>query len=191
MKNKVWYIIVFVILLILVIGGATYAFFLGSIKGTNNVNTNSKKFEILFTGDESLAGNLYMTSSKTDDYKRTVKVKTGQGSVQAKLNLYINIEEISENLAVQGFVWEVYGYQNGTQVFSNSGTFAGKSADTGNNIIDLTDFTTHPYTITEDETTFDVYLWLDGSKVDGDILGTTFRGNIGARSENFTGIPKQ
>ena len=190
MKNKVWYTIAFVTLLVFVIAGATYAFFLGSIKGTNIVNTDSKKFEILFTGDESLTGNLYMTSSKTDNYKRTVTVKTGQGSVQAKLNLYINIEEISENLAVQGFVWEVYGYQSDTQVFSNSGTFAGKSAAIGNNTIDLTDFTTHPYTITEDETTFDVYLWLDGSKVDDSVLGSTFKGTIGARSENFTGIPK-
>ena len=52
MKNKVWYTVAIVLLLILVIGGATYAFFLGSINGTNNVNTDSKKFEILFTGDD-------------------------------------------------------------------------------------------------------------------------------------------
>lgn len=190
MKKRLFYTIILVISIIVLVVGGTYAWFITSVNATNKANTNSKKFQVIYTGDTRLDGNLLMTNSKTDNYKRTVKAKVADDSVSAKLNLYINIEEISANLAVEGFVWEVYGYQNGTQVYANSGNFNGKSATTGNNIIDLTNFTDHVYTITNVETTFDIYLWLDGNKVDESVLGSTFKGTIEAKTENFTGIPK-
>ena len=185
-KRAIYTIVGLLLLTILVIGG-TYAYFSLTTVGNTPVTTNSAKFEVLYNGGEGYEGPLQMVSSRENGHKETIKVKVGQGSVNAKLSLVLEIDQMSQAMAINGFKWEIYGYKNGTQVYSGQGNFSGKSASAGSNTIILVN---NDYTITEDETTFDVYWWLDGSMINEDLGGSTFACHINAQTESITGIPK-
>ena len=188
-KQYIYAIIAVVLIAVLTVAG-TYAYFSFRFTGNNTLNTSSKNFEIDYVGGGStFDGPLQLVSNKEAGYSKTLKIKVVNGSVNTKINLYLEIEQISAALAVDGFIWEVYGYNSSNQqVFSNQGTFAGYNSTT-NKTVNLVNY--NDYTITTDETTFVVYIWLNGALVDNNVLGSTFKGHIAARSEQFTGIVKQ
>ena len=190
MKKQFLYTAIGVLLLGLLTVGGTYAFYSLVISGDRPVNTNSSKFEIVYVGGGStFDGPLSLATKKEDGYKKTLKINVASGAVQAKLNLYLQIEEISQDLAIDAFKWEIYGYNSsGTQVYTKAGTFTGYSAANGHNIVNLVNY---DYTLTNDQTTFDIYLWLDINGVDNSVLGTSFKSHIAAQTEQFTGIIKQ
>ena len=190
MKKQFVYTIIGVLLLAIFTVGGTYAFYVLTVSGNKPVNTNSSKFEIVYVGGGStFDGPLNLVTKKEDGYKKTLKINVANGAVQAKLNLYLQIEEISQNLAIDAFKWEIYGYNSsGTQVYTKTGTFTGYSAEDGHNIVNLVNY---DYTLTSDQTTFDIYLWLDIRDADNSVLGTSFKGHIAAQTEQFTGIVKQ
>lgn len=181
MKKQLLYSIFTVLLLAIVIAGSTYAFFSASITSSENVDIDTSKFEVIYTGGTTIDGELKIGSKKEDGYNTTVNIKLAKDSVQTKANLYIDIEEITPNIAVSGFIWEVYGYKNNTPVYSNSGNFNGYNS-TDNKIVNIVE----NYTLSEDNTSFTVYLWLDGNKTDNNVVGGSFKGHIGAKTENFT-----
>ena len=88
---------------------------------------------------------------------------------------------LTDNIAIPGFVWEVYGYRNGNLVYSNSGTFNGYDDTTNNKIPIVTN-----YQLSEDNTEFIVYFWIDGSLTGNEVLGGAFSGYIGATSQQVT-----
>ena len=140
--------------------GGTYAFFMLNINGSAPTNTVTSNFDISYVGGgSSFDGPLNLVDNKNGGYKKTLKIKTVNGSVNPKLNLYLQIDSISSNLAIDAFKWEIYGYNSSnTQVYSKTGTFKNYSATSGSNIINLVNY---DYTLTSDETTFDIYLWLN------------------------------
>ena len=190
MKKSLIYTIIVVVCIALITISGTYAFFMFTINGSTPTNTASSNFEISYVGGGStFDGPLNLVSTKEDGYKKTLKLKVVNGSVDAKLNLYIQIESISQNLAVEAFKWEIYGYNSSSQqVYTNSGTFDGYSASAGSNIVNLVNY---DYTLTSNETTFDIYLWLDVNEDVNNVFGGTFTGHIAARTEQFSGIVKQ
>lgn len=185
-KRTIYTIVGLLLLTILVIGG-TYAYFSLTAVGNTPVTTNSAKFEVLYQGGQGYTGPLVLAANKEGGHKETIKVKVSQGSINAKLSLVLQIDQMSSEMAINGFKWEIYGYKNNSQVYSGQGNFAGKSATAGSNTITLVN---NDYTITEDETTFDVYWWLDGNMVSTDLGGSSFSCHIGAQTESITGIPK-
>ncbi len=190
MKKQYLYAIASVMLIAILVIGGTYAYFTFRFTGNNTMDTNSKKFEIDYIGGgSSFDGPLELVSRKEDGYSKTLKIKVASGAVDTKINLYLEIEQISAALATDGFIWEIYGYNSSNQlVYSNDGTFNGYNATT-NKIVNLINY--NDYTITTDETTFIVYLWLNSASVGNEVLGSTFKGHIAAQSEQFSGIVKQ
>ena len=187
MNKRLIYTIVGLLLLTVLVIGTTYAYFSLTASGNTPVTTNSMKFEVIYIGGEGYEGPLQMVANKEGGHNETVKIKVAEGSVNAKLNLVLTIDEMSPAMALTGFRWEVYGYKNGTQVYSKQGNFAGKSTVSGNNTVTLVN---NDYTITEEETSFVVYWWLDGNMIDTDLGGSTFSCHINAQTETITGIPK-
>lgn len=187
MKKQLIYTILAVVALGILLVGGTYAFFMFTVGGNTPINTDSKNFEVSYVGGgSSFEGELELVNDKDDGYKKTLTIKTLNSSVDVDLNLFLTIDSITSNLAISAFKWEVYGYDSSNQeVYSNTGTFNG--ATTGG-VINLVNY---DYTLTSDETTFDVYLWLDINLADNNALGGSFSGHIDARTEQFTGIPKQ
>ena len=184
MKKYMLYSIIAVLFLILIVAGSTYSFLSTSFDTQNNsIYSNTKGLNIIYNNGSHINNSIGVVSRKEEGYNTTVKIKIAPNSVAAKTNLYIYIENITSNIAIDGFIWEVYGYKNGSQVYTNSGTFAGYN-DTTNNKIPIV----NNYLLSEDETSFTVYFWLDGSQTNNEVLGGSFSGYIGANSEQVSGI---
>ena len=181
MKKPTIIMIISVLLLTIVVIGSTYAFFSASID-SNNMTANASKFEVIYTGNARFDKQISLSTSKVEESSTSVNIRLGEGSVAVNAILYIMIENISEKLAVDGFNWEVYGYKNNKQEYYNSGTFEGKNSTT-NNTINIVE----NYLLSEDNTEIKVYLWLDGNKVGNEVMNTSFKGYIGAKTENFSG----
>ena len=178
MKKQLLYVIAILLLTVTVAGG-TYAFFVSATTNANNIVSNASKFEVIYTGGGKIEGPVTLSADKEGGKNTTVNIRVAEGSVPAKATIYINIEKITSNLAVKGFKWEVYGYQDGQEVYSKTGDFDGK---TDNSIINIVE----KYQLSEKNTSFTLYLWLDGNMLDNSIIGGEFSGYIGAETENFT-----
>ena len=182
-RKKIFIIISILLLIIATIVGATYAYFSTIISGTNNVQADSKKYEIIYRGGDHITGQMPITSSKEDGKVTTVEIGLAKDSAAANANIYIQIESISKNLAISGFNWEVYRINGSNEIYMNSGNFAGKKS---------TDqvFIINDYELSETITKFKIYLWIDGNNSDSNITGGSFDGYIGANTNILTGIVK-
>lgn len=186
MKNIILYGIMIFLVIIVTVSG-TYAFF-SSTANSEVANFDAAKFEVIYTGGTAITGNLELVKNKEEGFKTEVNIKVSEGSVEGKANLYINIEDITDNIAIEAFNWEVYKTVNGNSSFVNSGTFIDcekdgvkKQCKSGDKMYIVRD-----YPLTTTNTTFTVYLWLDGNKVGNEVIGSSFNGYIGAESENIT-----
>ena len=183
MKRQTVYTILAFLLLTIATVGSTYAFFSATTGTTNDVVVaDAKKFEVIYTGGSEIGGIMSLSADRTGGKNTTVHIKVGQGSAQALAYLYLNINTITENIRINGFKWEVSGVRGNQEVYTNNGTFNGYN-DTNNNIITLV----NDYRLTEEQTDFTVYLWIDGNSVGNEVLGGSFSGYISASTERFTG----
>lgn len=181
-QTKTIYIIIAILLLTIIVAGSTYAAFMAMVSGSNEVKTNSSKLEVVYTGDDSeITEPMTIASKKEEGQIRTVNISVTEDSVEAKATIYINIEEITDNLAIEGFIWEVYGVQSGKDVYYKKGNFDGYN-NTTNNIVNIVE----DYKLTDENTTFTIYLWIDGNQTDNKVIGSSFKGHIGAKTENFS-----
>ena len=163
--------------------GTTYAFYSASASSNNNsVAAVAQKFEILYTGGTDIEGPLNLSVDRTGGVNTTVHIKVGEGSSHALAYLFLNISEMSEVLSTTHVKWEVSGVKGGKEVYTNQGTFNGYNAG-NNNIITIVE----DYRLTEEQTDFTLYIWIDGNNVGNEVLGAYFKGYISASTEQFTG----
>ena len=183
MKKYMRYSILVVMLLLLITAGGTYAFLSTSAStGNNSVFSNTSRLNVIYNAGTEINAAMSVVASKEEGYNTTVSIRLAPNSAVARSDLYIYINEITSNIAIPGFVWEVYGYKNNSLVYSNSGNFDGYDDDTNNRIQIVND-----YVLSQDNTEFIVYFWIDGSRTGNEVLGGTFSGYIGATSEQVTG----
>lgn len=182
MKKQILYSIISTLLLTIAVIGSTYAYFSASTNSNKNIEGTSKTFDVIYTGGTTISGPLSLGIKKEDGLSTTVNIKMAAGSALATATLYIDIEKITSNLAIDGFIWEVVGTKNNTQVYYKKGNFSGTN-DTTNNIVNIVE----NYKLSEENTSFTVYLWIDGNQTDNSVVNAEFKGYIGAKTENFTG----
>lgn len=187
MKKIILYITI-TFLLAIIISGATYAFFSSTVS-TKKITTNSDKFEVIYTGGTDIGGNLTMVNSKEEGKKSTVNIRITEDSIVGLANIYIQIDQITSNLANEALRWEVYKNYNSTESFVSSGNFTYcKSGDTqkkcssGDKLYLVKD-----YKLSTTNTAFTIYIWLDGNKATSEVIGGFLKGYIGAETENVTG----
>ncbi len=174
------YIIIGVTLLVVIIAGSTYAFLDTVITHYGDANANSSNLNIIYSGSGSFSEPMVMVSSKEQGSSTTINMYTADNSVSPLINLYINIESMTANLSIEGFIWEVCATRGQETPVCNSGNFSGYDSTTNNVVPILSN-----YRLTTDNTTFTIYLWLDGSRISTSLSGASFTGYIDARSENF------
>ena len=186
MKKLITYIIIITLLVILIVGG-TYAYFLASTDG-NEFVTSANKFEVIYLGGEKISGSLEFANSKSEEMKTTVNIRMAKDSVPGIANLYIQIDEITENIATEALIWEVYKEYKGVKSFAGSGTFVDCKTDSTKRKCETGDklYIVNDYELSEENTSFTIYIWLNGSLATNDALGGNFKGYIGAETENFT-----
>lgn len=189
MKKVITYAITLLVVTLLTVSG-TYAYFSATV-GKNQTLGETARLEAIFTGDAALNKELILGKSKEQGYSRTISIGLAEDSLEAAANLYIYVEQISTTLATDALNWELYRIENGTEKHVKSGTFAkcgniGEAQTTcraNKKAYMLTD-----YQLSTTPTEFVIYLWLNGALVDNSVLGATFKGYIGAETENITGI---
>ncbi len=182
MKRQVLYAIGAVLIMAVVIVGSTYAFFSSSIGGNRNITADSSDFSVIYTGGTEINGEMPVTTDKTNAFSTSVNIRMAENSVLAVGTLYITIESISENLRIPGFKWEVYKVVNNSEVLQSRGNFNGYN-DTNNNVVTIV----NNYQLSTTNTTFVIYLWVDGTLTNNNVLGGIFSGYIGAYTMPFTG----
>ena len=89
---------------------------------------------------------------------------------------------MTNNLSVSNVKWEISGVKGGKEVYTDNGTFQGYNATTNNKIPLVKN-----YRLTETQTDFTLYIWIDGPNTGNEILGANFSGYISANTERFTG----
>ena len=179
MKKQIIYIIG-VLLVAIIIVGSTYAFLNAMVTAPDEVNANSSNLNIVYSGSGSFNETISIVSNRNEGSSTTINMYTANNSVSPLINLYINIQTMTPNLAIEGFVWEVCAVRGSETPECNSGNFSGYDSTT-NNVVPIVS----NYRLTTENTAFTIYLWLDGSKINTSLSGATFSGYIDARSENF------
>lgn len=179
-KKNTIILIIGLIVSIPIIVGSTYAYYLSTIKTDNtSLKTDANNFEVIYSGGEEITGPINLSKSREQGLNTSVKIKMAEGSALAKANIYINVEKITSNLAIDGFIWEVVGTKNDKEVYTNTGTFKGVTSNTSVPIVSN-------YPLSYEDTIFTVYFWINGEMVDNSVLNSEFIGTIGASSEKYT-----
>lgn len=180
MKKTILYTVI-IMLLVVVTAGGTYAYIFATISSNNVVATNSSKLEVIYTGGTEISGVLNLVATKEEGKKTTVMIKISEDSVDAKADLYIQVNKIGEDISSEALNWECYRTYNDVETHVASGTFDG--IENGDKIYIDTN-----YRLTTTETYYTVYIWLDGNKIGNEALGESIEGYIGAEAEHITDV---
>lgn len=178
-KKKIGLYIVFVLLLCVVVGAASYAYIVARTSEENIVN-NSGKVDVDYTITENITGmQLIPSSDRTDGLHSVAIAKINTGSVPSAFNIYITPTSI-EGLNISALKWEVVGTYNDTIVYSKNGDFSTAVKDVPITIVDK-------YELKSTNTTFDIYIWLDASLINTALDNNRFTAKISADTVQITG----
>ena len=170
-------IILIVLTICLITFSITYAWFVTS-QSTNNINSaTSGKLEIIYDKGQDVNGTLRPSSSKENGLSASVKIRKSDSSVDGLATIKLHVTTIDQALAVSGLKWELFKNTDSTSVAS--GTFYGINSNSDINLIEN-------YLLTTTDTTFTLYIWLNGDEVDNSVMNKSFSAYITAtaRSNN-------
>lgn len=178
-KKKLMISITVILIIVVLVCGATVAF-LYSRTNESDAGADTGKLDISYSiTPKSITGNLLPTASRSDGLVATAVAKLNAGSVSGAFNIYITPTSI-DGLNIDALIWEVEGVNNGSVVYTNSGNFSTATKDTPIKIVNA-------YNLLTTDTTFTIYIWLQGSKLTTAIDNKTFSAKISADSVNVTG----
>ncbi len=181
-KKKLIISILGVLVIIILVAGATYAYFRFSTNG-GNVESTSGKLDIDYNISESnLTGVLIPSATRSGGVMENVTAKLRTGSVDGAINLYINPTEVV-GIPLGALSYDVDVIDTSSNVINHySGDFSTATIGTPYKIVDAYDLSTNLLT-------FNIYIWLDGSKINNDNFNSTnhFNAVITADSVHITG----
>lgn len=178
MKKIILYIVGILLVATLIITG-TYAYLVTTINSGNALIGSSSNIAVIYTKDANIEGELNLVGSYKEGNKATVKIKLANDSVDAKADIYMKVTTIGQDIASNALKWELFRTYQGTESFVGRGTFDGVSS--GNKI-----YVDRDYRLSTEETSYTVYIWLDGSLIGNEALGESFIGYIGAEAQHIT-----
>ena len=177
-KKKIFVSICVVLLIILIVAGSTYAY-IESMTNEQSVTTGSGELEVVYDISDSITGTLRPTSSNGERLNSVAVARVTTDSVPAAFNLYIT-PTVIDGLNISALRWEVIGTNGGSTVITKSGNFNGVTANTRITLVDN-------YNLLTSDTTFNIYIWLDGSMLTSAINNKRFAATITADSVPITG----
>lgn len=150
---------------------ATYAFFHTSIEQNESGTTaSSGNFDITYTkGNDIIGGVLTPTTSKTNGLNTSMTIKKNASSIDSKYSILLNFTTLEEGLNSQAFKWEVYRNDEANPI--NAGNFS--SAVINTPITLVTD-----QLLTTTQTSYTIYLWLDGSLAGNETQNKNFSASL-------------
>ena len=174
MKNKAKVIgtILGIVLFIILVAGATYAYLMLRTEG--DLTTGTGKFSIDYSIVQNItATKLSPSTTKSGGLVGKVQAKLSSNSVAGDFNIYITpttIEGLNTNEALK---YEVY--VNSSTTAYKTGNLKGVAANTKVKVVDG-----YSLTSTSSYTTFTIYIWLDNNLVTNEMFGKTFNATISA-----------
>ncbi len=177
-KKYTFMLILAVVLGSILVAGGTYAFLVASTSAKETA-ANSGKLDVDYTITDNITGSLLPSTVRDKGLKTIATAKLGEGSVPASFNIYVT-PTVIDGLDVAALKWEVEGTSGGKKVYTNNGTFEGATKGEKIKIV-------NSYVLTSTDTTFDIYIWLDGSLVTDELLGLRFAASFSADSVPITG----
>lgn len=178
-KKSIVISIVVVLLIIILVSSTTYAY-ISSRTSDEEIGTESGMLDINYTiTPENITGNLISSSNRESGLKAVATVSLKTGSEAALLNMYITPTSLT-NLNISAFKWEVEGIKGEEIVYTDAKDFSTGLVNTPIKIVD-------GYALTETDTTFNIYMWLDASLVTSPINDVSFGAKITADSVPVTG----
>ena len=170
-------VILIVLTICLVTFSITYAWFTTS-QSVNKVNAaSSGKLEIIYDKGQDVNGTLRPSISKESGLVASVKIRQASNSVDGLATVTLNIVNIDSALSVSGLKWELYKNSDNTSIAN--GTFEGITSNSEMNLIE-------DYLLTTTDTTFTLYIWLNGSEVDNSVMNKSFSAYISATARSKT-----
>lgn len=187
-KKKMIISIVIVLFIAIVVVAATYAYIMATTNEGATDTIGSGKLDINYQKPDDFEGRgLAMSNNRDGGLKAIAKASLKEGSETAILNMYIT-PTVLYNLNIPALKWEAEGVRGGKVICSGSGDFSTAVVgepiklfinDINDNISDCV--------LTNEETIFNIYVWLDASLVTTSIGGLQFSAKIGADSVPITG----
>lgn len=170
-NKKLFGAIIGVIAFIAVIAGATYAWFTWTSSPTT-VGGTTGCFDIVYAKGTDISGSLVPSSSYTGGKSTSVTINidpkcTITGKATLKLTTNATDDATAIPLTAGAVKWAVY--KSGTTDAVATGTV------TATGTIDLAQVD-----LTTTATTYDFYVWLDGTIADNTYVGKTYSGSISA-----------
>lgn len=179
MKKTITYIISLFLVAIFTIGG-TYAFFTSSVQRNNAIASGSHQLQVIYSGDIEIGGQIELVKTKSEGFRRELKIGLSEKSVAATANIFMHIDNITKGFQNKALKWEIYELLNGEETYINSGDF---ESITSNSV----KFLVEDITLSTTSRTFVFYLWLYGEEAGNEVIGANLTGYIGAETETISG----
>lgn len=176
MKKMLIYISITALIIVITTTG-TYAFFSASTNTGNGITSEAANLEVIYTGGTAIQGTLNLVRTKEEGFNTTVNIRLTEDSIDAMAKLYIKINDIGETIANDALNWEVYK-DNSTTAYAK-GTF--NDYKSGDKV-----YIVNNYDLSTTNTSFKIYIWLNGEQVGNEVLGATLDAYIGAETEIIT-----
>ena len=185
-KKKMIISIISVLVLIVVVSAATYAY-ITAVTNEGNTSTKTGMLDINYTPPGDITGSFTPSEDREGGLYTSAKASLVDGSVSAILNMYITPTAL-DNMNIPALKWEAEGVRNGETICYSSGDFS--EAVVGEPIKlfpnELSD-DKNDCVLSTTETTFNIYIWLDVNMIGGTLGGTSFGAKISADSVDVTG----
>lgn len=181
-KKKMIFSILIVLAIIVLTVGVAYAYF-RFVTNSGNVATTNGKLDIDYNiSNANLTGTLIPSSTRSGGVMESATAKLNAGSVNAGINFYITPTAIS-GIPLGALSWEVDVIDTSSNTLNHySGDFSTATLNTPYKIVNA-------YNLTSNLLTFNIYIWLDGSKINNENFDSnnSFTATITADSIHVTG----
>ncbi len=182
-NNKKIIISIFsVIAIIVLVAGSVYAYF-SFVTNGGTVQTTNGKLDVDYNISEpNLTGVLIPSATRSGGVLEVATAKLNTGSVDAAINFYITPTSIT-GFPLSALCYDVDVLNTSNEVINTyMGTFSSASLNTPLKIID-------GYNLTTNLLTFNIYIWLDGSKINNENFNSnnSFSATITADTAHITG----
>ena len=181
-KKKLIISILGVLVIIAVVSSASYAYF-RFVTNSGNIESTAGKLDIDYNISEpNLTGTLIPSATRSGGVLESITAKLKEGSVDGAINLYINPTEVV-GIPLGALSYDVDVIDTSSNVINHySGDFSTATINTPYKIVDAYDLSTNLLT-------FNIYIWLDGSKINNENFNSTnhFNAIITADSVHITG----
>lgn len=181
-KKKLIISILGVFAIIILTVSTTYAYFRFTTNG-GTVETTAGKLDIDYNiSNPNITGTLIPSATRSGGVMESVTAKLRTGSVDGAINLYINPTEVV-GIPLGALSYDVDVIDTSSNILNHySGDFSTATINTPYKIVDA-------YDLSANLLTFNIYIWLDGSKINNENFNGTnhFNGVITADSVHITG----